>query len=310
MEVPIHDTPPIPDTSQPPDNSLGLLEGSQKPPSTTMSGGYGQSPDGFDQGFFQTNYAAGYDDQNQNAGYDGGGQQHQYAAGGYDYSQQQGGYPAQPNIFTPDTSSSYAGYTQDGASPMGQGDPNSFEDEPPLLEGHTSFEDEPPLLEELGINFDHITQKTMTVLNPTKETDASILGDGDLAGPLVFCLMFGSCLLLGGKVHFGYIYGIGGIGCVSLWCLLNMMSLTGVSVWTVASILGYCLLPMVFLSGASIILSLQGVLGQILATLSVGWCSLSASKLFVSALAMHDQQLLVAYPCALLYGVFALLTIF
>ncbi|XP_078683522.1 protein YIPF5-like isoform X3 [Branchiostoma floridae x Branchiostoma belcheri] len=309
MEVPIHDTPPIPDTSQPPDNSLGLLEGSQKPPSTTMSGGYGQSPDGFDQGFFQTNYAAGYDDQNQNAGYDGGGQQqyvaygqqqytpNQYAAGGYDYSQQQGGYPAQPNIFTPDTSSSYAGYTQDGASPMGQGDPNSFEDEPPLLE-------------ELGINFDHITQKTMTVLNPTKETDASILGDGDLAGPLVFCLMFGSCLLLGGKVHFGYIYGIGGIGCVSLWCLLNMMSLTGVSVWTVASILGYCLLPMVFLSGASIILSLQGVLGQILATLSVGWCSLSASKLFVSALAMHDQQLLVAYPCALLYGVFALLTIF
>ncbi|KAI8508820.1 protein YIPF5-like isoform X6 [Branchiostoma floridae x Branchiostoma belcheri] len=274
-----------------------------------MSGGYGQSPDGFDQGFFQTNYAAGYDDQNQNAGYDGGGQQqyvaygqqqytpNQYAAGGYDYSQQQGGYPAQPNIFTPDTSSSYAGYTQDGASPMGQGDPNSFEDEPPLLE-------------ELGINFDHITQKTMTVLNPTKETDASILGDGDLAGPLVFCLMFGSCLLLGGKVHFGYIYGIGGIGCVSLWCLLNMMSLTGVSVWTVASILGYCLLPMVFLSGASIILSLQGVLGQILATLSVGWCSLSASKLFVSALAMHDQQLLVAYPCALLYGVFALLTIF
>ncbi|XP_078601525.1 protein YIPF5-like isoform X3 [Branchiostoma floridae x Branchiostoma japonicum] len=290
-----------------------------------MSGGYGQSPDGFDQGFFQTNYA-GYDDQNQNAGYDGGGQQqyvaydnggqqqytpNQYAAGGYDYSQQQGGYPAQPNIFTPDTSSSYAGYTQtDGASPMGPGDPNSFEDEPPLLEGHNSFEDEPPLLEELGINFDHITQKTMTVLNPTKETDASILGDGDLAGPLVFCLMFGSCLLLGGKVHFGYIYGIGGIGCVSLWCLLNMMSLTGVSVWTVASILGYCLLPMVFLSGASIILSLQGVLGQIMATLSVGWCSLSASKLFVSALAMHDQQLLVAYPCALLYGVFALLTIF
>ncbi|CAH1267318.1 YIPF5 [Branchiostoma lanceolatum] len=262
-----------------------------------MSGGYGQTADGFDQGFFQTNYT-GYDDQNQNAGYDGGGQQHQYPAGGYDYSQQQGGYPAQPNIFTPDTSSSYAGYTQtDGASPMGPGDPNSFEDEPPLLE-------------ELGINFDHITQKTMTVLNPTKETDASILGDGDLAGPLVFCLMFGSCLLLGGKVQFGYIYGIGGIGCVSLWCLLNMMSLTGVSVWTVASILGYCLLPMVFLSGTSIILSLQGVLGQILATLSVGWCSMSASKLFVSALAMHDQQLLVAYPCALLYGVFALLTIF
>ena len=32
------------------------------------------------------------------------------------------------------------------------------------------------------------------------------------------------------------------------------------------------------------------------------------SKLFVSALTMSDQQLLIAYPCALLYAVFALLT--
>ena len=35
------------------------------------------------------------------------------------------------------------------------------------------FEDEPPLLEELGINPDHIMQKTLTVLNPMRSTDVS-----------------------------------------------------------------------------------------------------------------------------------------
>jgi hypothetical protein len=52
------------------------------------------------------------------------------------------------------------------------------------------------------------------------------------------------------------------------------------------------------------------MVGFILTGLAIAWCSLSASKLFVTALFMDHQQLLVAYPCALLYGVFALITIF
>ena len=35
-----------------------------------------------------------------------------------------------------------------------------------------------------------------------------------------------------------------------------------------------------------------------------------ASKLFVTAFDMEHQQLLVAYPCSLLYGLFALITVF
>ena len=54
----------------------------------------------------------------------------------------------------------------------------------------------------------------------------------------------------------------------------------------------------------------RGVLGVVMTTFAVLWCSVSASKLFVTALAMDQQQLLVAYPCALVYGVFALLTVF
>ncbi|CAH1778165.1 unnamed protein product [Owenia fusiformis] len=176
--------------------------------------------------------------------------------------------------------------------------------------GSESFEDEPPLMEELGINFEHIIQKTLTVLNPLKKPDSSIMNDTDLAGPLVFCLAFGGCLLLSGKIHFGYIYGIGVLGCLAMYGLLNMMSMTGTSGACIVSVLGYCLLPMVLLSSISIVLSLKGAIGTVSTVSAVLWCSYSASKLFVSALAMEQSQLLVAYPCALIYGIFALITIF
>ncbi|KAH7645222.1 yip1 domain-containing 1 [Dermatophagoides farinae] len=174
------------------------------------------------------------------------------------------------------------------------------------------FADEPPLLEELGINFEHIVQKTVAVLNPFRQTDPSILMDADLAGPLVFGLAFGSFLLLSGKIHFSYIYGFGVLGCVLIYTLLMLMSppnITMTAVCTV-SILGYCLLPMVFLSALSIFVGLQTLLGNIITIMVILWCSLSASKLFVTALTMSNQQALVAYPCILFYGVFALLTLF
>lgn len=49
---------------------------------------------------------------------------------------------------------------------------------------------------ELGINFDHIWQKTLTVLHPMKAADGSIMNETDMAGPMVFCLAFGATLLL------------------------------------------------------------------------------------------------------------------
>ncbi|XP_077983780.1 protein YIPF5-like [Glandiceps talaboti] len=246
--------------------------------------GYGQGVD--QEGFFQTNYS--YEDQQQ-TGYDMSGSQeyvdNQYGAYGY------GAQPPPPVQQTP-----YMGQIM---TPDAQADTYT-----------ESFEDEPPLLEELGINFEHIYQKTLSVMNPFRDTDPAAIHDCDLAGPLVFAIMFGASLLLAGKVHFGYIYGIGGVGCLAMWMLLNMMSLTGVSLSCIISVLGYCLLPMVFLSTFAILFSLQGLMGNVVAMAAILWCSLSASKLFVTALAMDAQQLLVAYPCALLYGVFALLTVF
>ncbi|NXI14848.1 YIPF7 protein, partial [Irena cyanogastra] len=186
----------------------------------------------------------------------------------------------------------------------------AYSPDAPQLGCVDGFDEEPPLLEELGINFEHIWQKTLTVLNPMKPADGSIMNETDLTGPMVFCLALGATLLMAGKVHFGYVYGMSAMGCLAMHALLNLMSVSGVSHGCVASVLGYCLLPMVILSSSAVVFSLQGISGTVLALFVIGWCSLSASKIFTSALAMEGQQLLIAYPCALLYGLFALLTVF
>ncbi|KAM8913580.1 protein YIPF7-like isoform 1-T3 [Spinachia spinachia] len=176
--------------------------------------------------------------------------------------------------------------------------------------GRDYSEEEPTLLEELGINYDHIWQKTLTVLNPFKPADCNIMNETDLTGPVLFCVALGFTLMMAGKAHFGYVYGISATACIGMYILLSLMSSVSVAYGCVASVLGYCLLPMVALSTFAVFYSLQGVLGTVLALFGICWCSLSASKIFISTLAMGGQQLLVAYPCALLYGLFALVTVF
>jgi hypothetical protein len=63
--------------------------------------------------------------------------------------------------------------------------------------------------------------------------------------------------LQSGKVHFSYIYGIGVMGCLAIYALLSLMAVSGVTLGTVVSVLGYCLLPMVVLSGINVVFSLQ-----------------------------------------------------
>ncbi|TNY22989.1 Yip1 domain family protein [Rhodotorula diobovata] len=170
----------------------------------------------------------------------------------------------------------------------------------------TGMDGEPPLLEELGINFDHILQKSLTVLNPLRSVDPHIMDDADLAGPLVFCFVFASFLLLSGKPQFSYIYGVALIGSTAMYCLLNLMSESGIDAYRTASVLGYCILPLVLLSMFSVVLSLDGMLGYILSSLAVLWCSYSASSIFASVLHLSHQRFLVGYPVGLLYTAFSL----
>lgn len=247
-----------------------------------------------------------------------------YAAGGGQGSTGDWGTADQRNFFDPNGASNFGqeqhfqsfDYTSGSAyqtlTPATPSGPAMFVPAPIMneMEAGAIMDDEPPLLEELGIDPDAILQKTLNVLNPRRTTDPAILQDTDLAGPLVFCLVFGSFLLLTGKLQFGAIYGVGLLGCLALHGLLNAMSANGVGLGVVISVLGYCLLPIVGLAGLNVLLSLQGMLGAVLASTAILWCSWSASKLFVTALSMDHQQPLVAYPCALVYSVFALITVF
>nr|XP_010978647.2 protein YIPF7 [Camelus dromedarius] len=249
----------------------------------------------FDTDFYQSNYTIDNQEQNCN---DSNAYENFYG------SRKQPAGEQPPSAFIPPEmlmSPGYAGQFFQPASNLDYYSQSSYID---------SFDEEHPLLEELGINFDHIWQKTLTVLNPLKPADGSIMNETDLTGPILFCVALGATLLLAGKVQFGYVYGMSAIGCLGIHALLNLMSSSGVSCGCVASVLGYCLLPMVILSSCAVFCSLQGIFGTVSALVIIGWCSLSASKIFISALDMEGQQLLIAYPCALLYGLFALLTVF
>ncbi|CAI5759704.1 unnamed protein product [Candida verbasci] len=178
--------------------------------------------------------------------------------------------------------------------------------------GTSGYPGEPPLLEELGINFNHIKGKTLVVLNPfNKNIPSDIMQDSDLAGPIIFILLFGTLLLLAGKVQFGYIYGVGLFGIISLHYLFKFMS-NDITIDLIrsASVIGYCLLPLVLISIIGVVISLDNVLGYILSTIAVLWCTYSASGFFVSVLKLHNVRPLIAYPLCMFYTVFALMAIF
>lgn len=119
----------------------------------------------------------------------------------------------------------------------------------------------------------------MAVLNPFTRVDARIMDDADLAGPILFCLSFAMFLLFvrntiisyirrcgtqivfyqSGKAQFNYIYGVGVLGSVSIYVLLNLMSDAGIDAYRVCSILGYCLLPMVGIGAVSVMFTLEYV---------------------------------------------------
>ena len=173
------------------------------------------------------------------------------------------------------------------------------------------FEDEPPLLEELGIDFGHIREKTLAVLNPWRRPSSHLVDDADLAGPLLYCLALGTALLASGRMHFGYIYGWGVISCLALDGLLRLMCPPEAqpSLYKTASTLGYCLLPVTLLAVARIVLPLKGVVGAFPALVAILWCSNTSSYMFVTSLRMDSQRWLVAYPCLLVYGAFTLLAL-
>ncbi|KAI9700853.1 MAG: hypothetical protein M1836_002223 [Candelina mexicana] len=192
--------------------------------------------------------------------------------------------------------------------------------------GTEGYDGEPPLLEELGVNFGHIKMKTLSVLNPLARIDQHIMDDSDLAGPILFFLLFGTFLLFSGKVHFGYIYGLALLGSTSLHLILSLMSpplsnsheahspashlSSTLTFPRSASVLGYCLLPLVLTSLVGILVNMDTVVGYILTSAAIMWCTYSSSGMFCAVGRMRGMRGLVAYPLGLFYVGFGIMGIF
>ncbi|KAL5333288.1 surface antigen-domain-containing protein [Aspergillus crustosus] len=205
------------------------------------------------------------------------------------------------------------------------------------------YDGEPPLLEELGVNFEHIRTKTLTVLNPFARIDQHLMDDSDLYGALLYIVLYGTFLLLSGKVFYGYIYGVAVFGTIALHLILSLMSpaspldpsssrapnaadpsanydphakpdLRYLSATLTfprsASVLGYCFLPLVLTSLLGILVPMDTMFGYLLTTAAVGWCTYSSSGMFCAVARMRGMRGLVAYPLALFYVVFGIMGIF
>lgn len=188
------------------------------------------------------------------------------------------------------------------------------------------------------------------------------MDDSDLAGPILFFLLFGTFLLFSGKLHFGYIYGLALLGSICLHVILSLMTPTdgpggpgGASSSATASapqygggtgaspyppesshghpasvsgpgrpghfsstltfarsssVLGYCLLPLVVTSMVGVVTPTDTPLGIVLTTAAITWCTYSASGMFCAVGRMRGMRVLVAYPLALFYVGFGLMSIF
>ena len=187
----------------------------------------------------------------------------------------------------------------------------------PAVQYDDDFANEPPLLEELGVNISHIKTKSLAVVLPVKYAkaviDTSIMEDNDLAGPIAFGLLLATELLLAGKIHFEYIYGLSLLGCLLTTLVLNLMSPSNsISIWTVVSVLGYSLLPVNVLAAINVFyrIKFMGTVGVVLAALTIGWCTVSSTRLIERGCGMRDQRYLIGYPNALLYSAFVMMTIF
>jgi hypothetical protein len=169
------------------------------------------------------------------------------------------------------------------------------------------------------------------------------MDDSDLYGGLIFLILYGAFLALSGKFFYGYIYGIAVFGSIALHWIFALMTppidpnetpdphgqmaqaqrdhvdaghhagghfSSTLTYSRSASVLGYCFLPLVMTAMCGIAVPMDTVMGYVLTSLAVGWCTFSSSGMFVSVGRMSGMRGLVAYPLALFYSGFGIMGIF
>lgn len=185
------------------------------------------------------------------------------------------------------------------------------------------------------------------MLNPFRRIDQHLMDDSDLGGPILFAGLFGFFLLFSGNLHFGYIYGLAALGSISLHFIISLMTpledgdgagpssqaatpygaghqppsahhggmhpnelSSTLTYFRSASVLGYCLLPLTVTSLLGIVMPMDTPLGIVMTSAAIMWCTYSASGIFCAVGRMRGMRGLVAYPLALFYVGFGIMSIF
>ncbi|KAK9921232.1 hypothetical protein M0R45_029751 [Rubus argutus] len=180
------------------------------------------------------------------------------------------------------------------------------------IPGGTSFEDEEPLLDELGIHPDQIWRKTKSILNPFRANPA-VHKDSDLSGPILLYMSLCLFQLLAGKIQFGVILGWIVVSSIFLYVVFNMLAGRNgnLDLHRCTSVVGYCLLPVVILSAASLFVPQGGTFRFVVAGVFVLWATRVCTALMVALADGGDEHRgLIAYACFLIYTLFSLLVIF
>lgn len=167
------------------------------------------------------------------------------------------------------------------------------------------------------------------------------MDDSDIIGPLIFLVCFGFLLALSGKLHFGYVYGLSLMGSTSLHFIISLMTpsadddpadvapvpsgatpyganpganqheLSSTLTWSrSASVLGYCLIPLLVTSVVGVFMPMDMPLGIVLTSAAIMWSTYSASAMFCAVGRLRSMRGLVAYPLALFYVGFGIMSIF
>lgn len=182
-----------------------------------------------------------------------------------------------------------------------------------------SFDEDAPLLEELGIDVPAIVHRIKAIL--TFRFAASDAESLDLGGPIIFMSIFAMAHLLVGKLHFGYILGWMVVGSILLWFILSSISAgtndgdvgegNQLDLYSCCSIVGYSLLPLVIHALLSLLFPRRSMVTFSIAIIAVLWATGTASKLFIlRSRQLRGKNVVVAYPCMLMYTAFALLTLY
>ena len=131
-------------------------------------------------------------------------------------------------------------------------------------------------------------------------------------GPLLFGVLMGSLHLMRGRVHFGYILGWTTLATLAMYWLLNQLGAhgEGIELYRCGSIIGYCMLPMCLLAALAPFLP-GGFVTAVVAGVLVLWCAGKATMQFMRSLPHSEgKRLVVAYPCVVLYTLYALLSVY